>query len=186
MPRRSITTGLVIWGTLCLHAHAQTQAPAVRSDVKWTPMPIRSDAQMKMGMKGGEGGQCLHGIARCMADDRRIYASIDVVGVWRSKDGGMNWEPCRYEGVYNLGTDSVEVSPKDPDRVFVYTDAEWEKMREPEEGLYMSADGGETWKRVLQAKNEDARRGYRHLIDAARDGKRMYFAPFNGGVYRSD
>ena len=187
MLKLTTTAVLVIGGISALEARAQSPTPpTVRTDVKWTPMPVRSDKQAQMGMKGGEGGQCLHGIARCLADDRRIYLAVDVVGVWRSKDGGVNWEPCRYEGVYNLGTDSVEVSPTDPDRVFAFTDAEWEKMREPEEGLYMSTDGGDTWKRVLQAKNDDARRGYRHLIDAARDGKRMYFAPHNAGVYRSD
>jgi photosystem II stability/assembly factor-like uncharacterized protein len=187
MLRLTTAAGLVIWGISAVNAKAQAPTPpTVRADVKWTPMPIRSDKQAQMGMKGGEGGQCLHGIARCLADDRRIYLAVDVVGVWRSKDGGVNWEPCKYEGVYNLGTDSVEVSPTNPDRVFAFTDAEWEKMREPEEGLYMSADGGDTWKRVLQVKNEDARRGSRHLIDAARDGKRMYFAAYNAGVYRSD
>ena len=32
-------------------------------EVKWSPMPIRSERQVAQGIKGGEGGQCLHGIA---------------------------------------------------------------------------------------------------------------------------
>ena len=38
-------------------------APAAL-DVKWSPMAIRSERQVALGLKGGEGGQCLHGIER--------------------------------------------------------------------------------------------------------------------------
>src|SRR6267142_3523573 len=94
-------------------------APAAL-DVKWAPMPIRSERQVSLGLKGGEGGQCLHGIERSRADDKRIYLAVDVVGVWRSKDAGFSWEPCKNIGLHALGTSSVSGYPKNADNVLVY------------------------------------------------------------------
>src|SRR6266513_4794722 len=76
-------------------------------EVKWAPMPIRSERQVALGLKGGEGGQCLHGIERSRADDKRICLAVDVVGVWRSKDAGFSWEPCKNIGLHALGTSSI-------------------------------------------------------------------------------
>src|SRR5688572_6844709 len=98
----------------CASVCAQ-ERPAVREGVKWIPMPIRSERQAALGMKGGEGGQCLHGITRAIGDDKRIYVAIDVVGVWRSVDGGSSWEMCRMEGLHCLGTSSVAVHPRKAD-----------------------------------------------------------------------
>src|SRR5437667_1531095 len=131
-------------------------APAAM-DVKWSPMPIRSERQVALGIKGGEGGQCLHGIERSRADDKRIYLAVDVVGVWRSKDAGFSWEPCKNIGLHALGTSSVTCDPKNADHVFVYAQAVWEQPRQPEEGLYESKDGGETWNRVVNVPNRDTR-----------------------------
>src|SRR3954470_16551258 len=160
-------------------------APAAL-DVKWAPMAIRSERQVALGLKGGEGGQCLHGIERSRADDKRIYLAVDVVGVWRSKDGGFSWEPCKDIGLHVLGTSSIATHPKDAERVLVYAQAAWEQPRQPEEGLYESKDAGETWTRAVNVPNRDTRRQYRHLIEYTTDGQRVYFLAYKGGLYRSD
>src|SRR5712671_3541038 len=160
-------------------------APAAL-DVKWAAMPIRSERQVAQGIKGGEGGQCLHGIERSRSDDKRIYLAVDVVGVWRSKDAGFSWEPCKNIGLHALGTSSVAVHPKDADHVLVYAQAAWEQPRQPEEGLYESKDGGESWSRVVNVPNRDTRRQFRHLIEYTADGGRVYFLAYKGGLYRSD
>src|SRR6267142_1656049 len=168
---------------------AETDKPAgapAALDVKWSPMPIRSERQVALGLKGGEGGQCLHGIERSRADDKRIYLAVDVVGVWRSKDAGFSWEPCKNIGLHALGTSSVAVHPRDAERVLVYAQAAWEQPRQPEEGLYESKDGGETWNRVVNVPNRDTRRQFRHLIEYTLDGSRVYFLSYKGGLYRSD
>src|SRR3954466_77784 len=114
-------------------APASVETPAgapAAVDVKWSPMPIRSERHGAAGIKGGEGGQCLHGIERSRSDDKRIYLAVDVVGVWRSKDAGFSWEPCKSIGLHPaaarksirlpaLGTSSVSVDPKNADHVFV-------------------------------------------------------------------
>src|SRR5687767_3255821 len=183
----------VLW-TLTLafcSATASAQAPPSKPNVTWSPMPIRSEKQAAAGMRGGEGGQCLHGIARSPADDKRIYLAIDVVGVWRSNDGGASWEMCRMEGLHVLGTSSVETNPRNKDDVLVYAQAAFEQPREKEEGLYRSMDGGGTWRRVVEVRNEDKRRRQRHLIDYSAEGRRVYFLAYKGdkserGLYRSD
>src|SRR5688500_10254832 len=91
---------------VCTACLAQNHPPA-REGAKWLPLPIRSEKQASLGMKGGEGGQCLHGITRAFGDDKRIYLAIDVVGVGRSTDGGASWEMCRMEGLHCLGTSSI-------------------------------------------------------------------------------
>jgi photosystem II stability/assembly factor-like uncharacterized protein len=95
------------------------------------------------------------------------------------------------EGLHCLGTSSIAVHPRNADEVLVYTQALWEKPREPEEGLYRSTDGGATWKRVVAARNEDKRRGQRKLIAFTPDGAKAYFMAYKGeqgegGLYRSD
>ena len=69
-------------------------------------------------------------------------------GVYRSRDGGKNWE--------NLGLKSSEhiskiiVHPKDGNTVWVASQGPlWSKGGE--RGLYKTVDGGKTWKRVLSA-----------------------------------
>ncbi len=155
--------------------------------VKWVSMPIRSPRQAQLGMPGGEGGQCVHGIVRSAADDNRIYVAVDVVGVWRSRNGGASWLPCGMRGFGSIGTSSIAVSPTHPDELLVFADTpDWDKPRLQEEGLYRSTDAGETWTRVITTPNPDLRRGWRHLIDYAPDGKRAYFISHQQGFYRSD
>ncbi len=161
--------------------------PTTLPDVRWCPLPIRSDRQLLRGQAGGEGGQCLHSITRCAADDNRIYLAVDVVGVWRSKDAGATWQPCRQTGFHTLGTSSIVVNPTNADEILVYGDSpDWDKPRVPEEGLYRSTDAGETFARVVACSNDDPRRGYRHLMEYSPDGKRVFFLSYKNGLFRSD
>ncbi len=153
----------------------------------WSPIPIRSPAQAARGQTGGEGGQCLHSITRCRADDNRIYIAVDVVGIWRSKDAGASWTPCRQSGFNTLGATSIVANPTNPDELLAYADSpDWDKPRMAEEGLYRSTDAGETFTRVLACPNDDPRRGYRHLIDYSPDGKQVVFLSYKKGLFHSE
>ena len=65
-------------------------------------------------------------------------------GIWRSEDGGENWEyvtlglPSGLIGKIDFG-----VSPAAPDRVYALVET-----NEPNEGLYRSDDAGRTWRQV--------------------------------------
>ncbi len=41
----------------------------------------------------GAGGMCLHSIILDRNDRKRLYVGISAAGVFRTKDGGENWEP---------------------------------------------------------------------------------------------
>jgi hypothetical protein len=96
------------------------------------------------------------------SDGRRMYAGTWGGGLWRSDDAGANWKqivseqpgdrvlppcdatdaPARLAG---LSIVTVAVSPRDPDLVFAGTGNDRENCA----GLYRSADGGNTWRRVF-------------------------------------
>lgn len=99
------------------------------------------------------------------ADGRRVYAATLRAGVWRSDDGGDRWRqlgrpqpgdggqlcppgvaaPCALPSPFVA---DVAVSPTDPDLVFAASSLD--TSRAERDGVYRSADGGETWQLVHQ------------------------------------
>ena len=120
-------------------------------------------------------------------------------GIYRSIDGGSNFEPVLQKDE-NTGGNDVEIDPRRPEVVYATL---WESRQGPWEnaawsgtggGIYKSVDGGRTWKQlttglpasgVIQA----------HLAIASSEPSRLYAAvasPAAGGagdrvgLYRSD
>jgi len=70
-------------------------------------------------------------------------------GVYRSEDGGVNWEQVHYLTDSTAAID-VTVNPQNPDIVYA---AMWERIRRPTErivggfssGIWRSQDGGDSW-----------------------------------------
>jgi photosystem II stability/assembly factor-like uncharacterized protein len=71
---------------------------------------------------------------------------IRGLGIYRSDDAGQTW---RYLGLGDAGQlGAVEIHPADPDVAYVAALGHaW--GRNPERGVYKTADGGGTWERVL-------------------------------------
>jgi len=72
-------------------------------------------------------------------------------GVWRSDDGGDTWKHVGLDGTAQIAT--VIVDPNDPETVFVAAVGDPYRAG-PDRGVYKSADGGATWRRVLSAGDE--------------------------------
>jgi photosystem II stability/assembly factor-like uncharacterized protein len=69
-------------------------------------------------------------------------------GVYRSTDGGGSWTNVGLKNSKAIAR--VVVNPKDPGTALVAAAGDlWNPS--PERGLYKTTDGGQTWKRVLQA-----------------------------------
>jgi hypothetical protein len=79
-----------------------------------------------------------------------LYAGTAPAGLFRSEDGGQNWEPV--EGINNHKTrkdwspgaggqclHSIEIDPHDPDRMWVAISAA---------GAFRTDDGGKRWKSI--------------------------------------
>jgi photosystem II stability/assembly factor-like uncharacterized protein len=67
-------------------------------------------------------------------------------GVYRSRDGGQNWENMGLEDSEHIGM--IRVDPRDSNTVFVAAQGPlWSGGGD--RGLYKSTDGGENWRKVL-------------------------------------
>src|SRR5690606_24166966 len=72
-------------------------------------------------------------------------------GVYRSTDGGENWENL---GLNEMGIISqVLVSPDDSNIIFAGAMG-LPSVRDNNRGLYKSTDGGQSWRQVLFASNQ--------------------------------
>lgn len=90
----------------------------------------------------------------CLAGDgQRMYAGT-FAGVWRSDDAGRNWrqmvrpQPGSFDAevpgaLFAPYVIDIAVSPADPN--IVIAAAEGSLFQPPRNGLYRSADGGESW-----------------------------------------
>ena len=73
-------------------------------------------------------------------------------GVYKTIDGGKNWEQLLFTNEYS-GVADMLLDPRNPEKLYV---AMWEHHREPwffksggqGSGLYISVDGGSTWKKI--------------------------------------
>ena len=67
-------------------------------------------------------------------------------GVYRSEDGGDNWEHLGLAGTRHIA--EVQVHPRNPDVVYVAASGDLWNASE-ERGVYRSFDGGRSWRKVL-------------------------------------
>jgi photosystem II stability/assembly factor-like uncharacterized protein len=130
-------------------------------------------------------------------EDGLLYAGGDPGVLFESRDGGLTWElnmpfweqPSRSEwspGAGGMCLHSIATWPGDPSKLAMGISAV---------GVWLSDDGGETWRRGIQGLvpryiPEEAREGsldlcvhnmHRHPTKPER-----IFMQFHGGVYRSD
>lgn len=89
-------------------------------------------------------------------------------GLYRSVDGGVNWEKCGEGLPAEMGKVGVSVSPVDPQRVYAIIEAE-------QGGVYRSDNRGETWKRVNDRRVTIARAWYyTEIVADPRDPETVY------------
>ena len=163
---------------------------------EWRVLPIRSEEEYSRGMTGGEAEQHLHGIARSISNPDIIYWSQDVGQVWKSEDAGETWKRTIGKGLYLRYSQSIEVDPVNPDKLFVIVDnVWWDDLNRDFEGIYMSTNEGDDWKLVLPTPvnfNQDKHRMYTHNIAydfSSKDnsGAKVWYAAFvENGLYKSD
>ena len=100
-------------------------------------------------------------------------ASLPGIGVYKSINGGSNFT---HTGLENTGTISrIVVHPKNPDIVYVAASGnEWTYNKD--RGVYMTSDGGKSWKRILF---ETERSGCIDLVMDPADPNTLYASMWN-------
>lgn len=124
--------------------------PEVEFDVEneknnvWESVPCVSQAQLDMGISGGEGGQWMQAIECDTEDGQLLFGGVDIGSMIRSTDGGKTWER-NYRGFIPKGCVDFEIDPNNKNRVLAIGSI----GNIPADGIYMSEDMGSTWKQVF-------------------------------------
>jgi len=120
-----------------------------------------------------------------------VYGPNEERGIFRTRDGGKTWEKVLYID-NRTGAIDVVFDPQNPHILFA---AMWEAYRTPwsltsggeKSGLYRSADGGTTWKRIEDNGMPEGPLGRIGVSVAGGDSSIVYalIEAKKGGLYRS-
>jgi len=108
---------------------------------RWEQVPLVSREILDKGMSGGEGGQwplCLSG----STDGSLMFYGTNVGGLFRSTDGGKSWHKSMKDLLAH-GVCDAEVDPNNKTKVICFGING--SMASYSTGIYLSADGGESW-----------------------------------------
>ena len=120
----------------------------------WVKMPIVSADAQRAGVTGGEGAQWPRGpIVVSPTDPNFLLLPIDVGGLYRSLDGGRNWQSTMV-GWDARGANAFAIDPRNARRVLgvASNSMEWNSGWGPSpHGLYLSTNKAASWRHVLAA-----------------------------------
>jgi hypothetical protein len=126
-------------------------ASLYRSDdrgASWSPMEGLNQHSTRPKWNPGAGGMCLHSILWDPSNRDRMFVGISAAGVFRSDDAGATWTPKNQGVVVSFQPEEqpevgqcvhhIALDPRDPNTVY----------RQDHDGIYVSHDAGDLWKRV--------------------------------------
>ena len=128
---------------------AQGQEQNIDSARGWQPVTFTSATLRAQGITTGDGAQWFRSLGISPADGNFMLWGTDVGGLFRSIDGGANWEPCNV-GFDARGTSAVAFDPYNPERVLV---AGGNSFAHAFNGIYLSENRAASWKRTLSIRH---------------------------------
>jgi len=131
----------------------------------------------------GGGGLCLHTILPDPSNRDRMWIAISTGGVYRTEDGGKNWQP-RNSGIcarfmppdrqypeFGQCVHKIVFHPSKPDRMFLQH--HW--------GVYRSDNAGDSWQDIGKGLPSDF--GFAMEMDPA-DANTVYIIPIESDEFR--
>ncbi len=122
----------------------QTQVPAAAAAARFDAGTISGLGARNIGSARMSGR--IASIAATTVDGKTlVYVGSASGGVWKSDDGGTTFKPVFDKNpVQSIG--AVAIDPSNPKTVWVGTGESWTRNSvSVGDGIYKSADGGETW-----------------------------------------
>ena len=118
-------------------------------------------------------GQQIPELAVDPHDPNRVFAAVaghaygpnEERGIFRSTDGGQNWEKVLYKDEYT-GGDDVLIDPSNPQIVYATMwqaqEGPWENgsWEGPNGGIFKSSDGGSNWTKLTNGLPADANQAH--------------------------
>ncbi len=120
---------------------------------QWRPVTFTNPELRAKGTLTGDGCQWFRALAIAPTNGDFMLWCTDVGGLFRSLDGGRNWEPANV-GFHSRGSAAVAIDPHNADRVLVVAANSVPTERN---GLYLSTDRAASWLQVLPVRMSGTR-----------------------------
>ena len=124
----------------------KTIAPVTLSAIKYDDV-FKSLKWRNIGPFRGGRANAISGVK---GNDKLYYVGYTGGGVWKTEDGGQNWQNIS-DGFFKVGSiGDIAVSESDPNVIYVGTGEHAVRgvMTSYGDGVYKSTDGGKTWKNI--------------------------------------
>ncbi len=112
---------------------------------EWRPVTFTNPELRAKGVITGDGAQWFRALAVDRTSGDFMLWCTDVGGLFRSLDGGKNWEPANI-GFHSRGSAAAAIDPRNPARaIVVAANSGVHRFN----GVYLTTDGAASWREVL-------------------------------------
>ena len=122
-------------------------------------------------------------VVRHPSNSELFYIGTAVGGVWKTEDGGVNWEPV-FDDQISLSIGNLALAPSNPDIIYVGTgeaNASASSGAFAGTGVYRSDDAGESWTNIGL---ENSKHIARLVVD--NENPDIVYAAATGSLYAKD
>jgi hypothetical protein len=142
----------------------------------WTPVSALNEHPTREKWNPGAGGMCTHTILLDPSRPHRMYVGISAAGTFRTDDSGEHWTPMNHGVAVSFLPEKhpevgqcvhdVTLDPAHPETLY----------RQDHDGIYVSHDSAESWKRIGRSLPYDF--GFVVAAPAASPGN-AFFVPLD-------